>query len=58
MTAIDAAWDIELGEYRDWGDWERTIVNVDTIYVGLDPEHQRLNAVQAFKEMGRYRAHR
>jgi cyclase len=58
MSAIDAAWDIELGEYADWGDWERTIVNVDTIYAGLDPEHARLNAVKAFKEMGRYRAHR
>ena len=58
MSAIDAAWDIELGQYADWGDWERTIVNVDTIYAGLDPAHQRLNAVQAFKEMGRYRAHR
>jgi cyclase len=58
MSAIDAAWDIELGEYADWGDWERTIVNVDTIYAGLDPNHERLNAVKAFKEMGRYRAHR
>jgi glyoxylase-like metal-dependent hydrolase (beta-lactamase superfamily II) len=58
MSVLDAAWDIELGQYADWGDWERTIVNVDTIYAGLDPSHQRLNAVQAFKEMGRYRAHR
>jgi cyclase len=58
MPAIDAAWDIELGEYADWGDRERTIVNVDTIYAGLDPAHRRLDAVQAFKEMGRYRAQR
>lgn len=58
MSAIDAAWDIELGEYAEWGDRERTIVNVDSIYAGLDPDHRRLNAVQAFKEMGRYRAHR
>ncbi len=58
MSSIDAAWDIELGEYADWGDWERTIVNVDSIYAGLDPSHERLNAVKAFKEMGRYRAHR
>ncbi len=58
MSALDAAWDIELGEYADWGDWERTIVNVDSIYAGLDPTHERLNAVKAFREMGRYRAHR
>jgi glyoxylase-like metal-dependent hydrolase (beta-lactamase superfamily II) len=58
MTALDAAWDIDLGPYADWGDRERTVVNVDTIYAGLDPEHQRLNAVEAFKQMGRYRARR
>jgi glyoxylase-like metal-dependent hydrolase (beta-lactamase superfamily II) len=56
MTALDAAWDLELGEYADWGDWERTIVTVDSIYAGLDPDHKRLNAVQAFQEMGRYKA--
>jgi len=56
MTALDAAWDIELGEYADWGDSERTVVTVDSIYAGLDAEHQRLNAVKAFQEMGRYRA--
>lgn len=58
MSAIDAAWDIELGQYADWGDSERTVVNVDGIYAGLDPAHKRLNAVEAFQEMGRYRAHR
>jgi glyoxylase-like metal-dependent hydrolase (beta-lactamase superfamily II) len=58
MSAIDAAWDIDLGEYADWGDRERTVVNVDSIYAGLDPTHPRLNAVEAFKEMGRFRAHR
>lgn len=56
MTALDAAWDIELGEYADWGDSERTVVTVDSIYAGLDAGHQRLNAVKAFQEMGRYRA--
>jgi cyclase len=58
MSAIDAAWDIELGDYAGWGDHERTVVNVDTIYAGLDPAHERMNAVKAFREMGRYRAHR
>ena len=56
MEAIDAAWDLDLGQYGDWGDSERTVVNVDTIYAGLDPAHKKLNAVAAFKEMARYRA--
>ena len=56
MSALDAAWDIELGEYSDWGDSERTVITVDSIYAGLDPDHKRLNAIRAFQEMGRYRA--
>jgi glyoxylase-like metal-dependent hydrolase (beta-lactamase superfamily II) len=56
MSALDAAWDLELGEYAGWGDWERTIVTVDSIYADIDPDHQRLNAIQAFQEMGRYKA--
>jgi glyoxylase-like metal-dependent hydrolase (beta-lactamase superfamily II) len=56
MSALDAAWDIELGEYADWGDSERTVVTVDSIYAGLDPDHKRMNAITAFQEMGRYRA--
>jgi cyclase len=56
MSALDTAWDLELGEYAGWGDWERTIVTVDSIYAALDPNHQRLNAIQAFQEMGRYKA--
>jgi glyoxylase-like metal-dependent hydrolase (beta-lactamase superfamily II) len=58
MTALDAAWDIELGEYADWGDSERTVITVDSIYAGLDPDHRRMNAIKAFQEMGRYRARR
>jgi glyoxylase-like metal-dependent hydrolase (beta-lactamase superfamily II) len=56
MSALDAAWDLDLGEYAEWGDWERTIVTVDSIYADLDPAHPRLNAIQAFQEMGRYKA--
>jgi glyoxylase-like metal-dependent hydrolase (beta-lactamase superfamily II) len=56
MSALEAAWDLELGEYADWGDWERTVVTVDSVYADLDPGHQRLNAIQAFQEMGRYKA--
>jgi glyoxylase-like metal-dependent hydrolase (beta-lactamase superfamily II) len=56
MSAIDAAWDLDLGQYAAWGDSERLVVNVDTLYAGLDPTHEKMNAVQAFREMARYRA--
>ena len=54
----DADGVLQLERYLEWSDRERTVVNVDTIYAGLDPEHKRLNAVEAFKQMGRYRARR
>jgi cyclase len=56
MTVVDAAWDLELGEYADWGAPERIVVNVDAVYAELDPGHTRLNALQSFGAMGRYRA--
>ncbi len=56
MSALDAAWDVELGDYEGWADAERVVVNVDAVYAELDPGHRRINAVDAFREMGRYRA--
>ena len=32
MGAVDAVRDIGLGEFSDWGDPERIVVNVDTLY--------------------------
>ncbi len=32
MSVEDAAFDIDLGEYRDWGDAERLGVNVNSLY--------------------------
>jgi glyoxylase-like metal-dependent hydrolase (beta-lactamase superfamily II) len=58
MPALDAAWDLELGEYGEWSDRERTVVNVDAVYAELDPGHERLDVVIALAEMGRYRYHR
>jgi hypothetical protein len=54
MDVVDAAWDLDLGSYADWGAPERVIVNVDAIYAELDPGHKRLTALQSFGEMGRY----
>jgi cyclase len=58
LSALDAAWDIDLGEYNAWGDRERTVVNVDAIYAELEPGHERMDAISAMREMGRYRAKR
>ena len=32
MTALEAASDIALDKYADWGDPERVVVNVDAVY--------------------------
>ncbi|HEY7135386.1 MAG TPA: MBL fold metallo-hydrolase [Acidimicrobiia bacterium] len=56
MDVVDAAWDLELGPYADWGEPERVVVNVDAVYAELDPGHKRLDALQSFAAMGRYRA--
>ena len=37
MSAREAADDIDLSEFRDWGDPERIVVNVETAYRELDP---------------------
>ena len=56
MDVLAAAWDLELGDYGEWADTERIVVNVDAVYAELDPDHRRMNAVDSFREMGRYRA--
>ena len=37
MSAHDAVYDIDLGEFADWGDSERLVVNVQAVYAELDP---------------------
>jgi glyoxylase-like metal-dependent hydrolase (beta-lactamase superfamily II) len=51
MTAEDAARDIELGSYRDWLDWERVVINVDTVYRDLDPHHPQPDMTSLFRQM-------
>jgi hypothetical protein len=58
MSALDAAFDIELGEYAEWLDSERIVINVDAIFAELVPGHERLDALTMMKELGRYRASR
>ncbi|HEY2438051.1 MAG TPA: MBL fold metallo-hydrolase, partial [Solirubrobacteraceae bacterium] len=54
MAAADAALDIELGEYADWGDPERIVVNVESIYSELDPSYTQPPAPVLLGRMGAY----
>ena len=51
MSARDAAFDIGLGEFADWGDSERIVLNVDAVYRELDPSHEPANIIDSFGAM-------
>ncbi len=55
VGSLEAAFEIDLGPFSDWGDSERIVVTVDTIYGELDPSHEKGDPVALFREMGRYR---
>jgi glyoxylase-like metal-dependent hydrolase (beta-lactamase superfamily II) len=54
MPAAEAALDIELGEFADWGDPERIVVNVESIYSELDPAYELPPAPVLLGRMGAY----
>jgi glyoxylase-like metal-dependent hydrolase (beta-lactamase superfamily II) len=54
VPALEAALDIELGEFSDWRDPERIVVNVDTIYAELDPGHEQASPPELLTRMGTY----
>jgi cyclase len=54
MPAEDAALDIELGPFADWGDQERIVVNVASVYAELDPGYERPPAPVLLARMGAY----
>jgi glyoxylase-like metal-dependent hydrolase (beta-lactamase superfamily II) len=54
MPAMEAALDIDLGEFGDWGDSERIAVNVDSIYAENDPSYERASAPELLTRMGTY----
>jgi cyclase len=56
MGPFEAAMDIDLGEFADWGDPERICINVDSIYRELDPAHEAAAPPELFTRMARYRA--
>jgi cyclase len=58
MEAFEAALDIDLGEFADWGDPERIVVNVDSVYREIDPEREAVPPPELFTRMQKYRARR
>lgn len=51
MSATEAAKDIALGEYADWGDAERLAVNVHSLYREYDPSLPQPDVMALFTEM-------
>ncbi|MCP4228277.1 MAG: MBL fold metallo-hydrolase [Actinomycetia bacterium] len=58
MRADEAARDIELGSYRDWLDWERIVINVDSLYRELDPNHPAPDVMDLFRQMAELKLHK
>jgi cyclase len=54
MSATEAALDIDLGEFAEWRDPERIMVNVDSIYRELDPDHEVAIPPVLLARMGAY----
>ena len=57
MDAWDAARDIALNGFGEWGERGRIAVNVDTVYRSLDPSHQSPGVVEQFKRMAALDSH-
>jgi glyoxylase-like metal-dependent hydrolase (beta-lactamase superfamily II) len=56
MDAEAAADDIDLSDFRDWGDPERIAVNVATLYRELDPSLPEIPVPELFVRMARWAA--
>ena len=56
LDPVQAADDIDLGPYRDWGDAERIAGNVDAAYRELDPSRPVTPVPELFLRMAHWRA--
>ncbi len=52
MSVVDAARDIDPGPYADWGDGERVLINVNTLYRELGARQVVDDVMALFAEMG------
>lgn len=55
LSVRDAAHDIALGGFADWGDAERIAVNVDTLYRGYSGDHSPRDTLALFALMAELR---
>jgi cyclase len=55
MTATEAAFDIALGPYVKWGNAERIVVTVDTLFADFSGEPRPFNPVPLFEQMAKMR---
>ena len=51
MSDWEAACDIALGEFGEWGERGRIAVNVATVYRSLDPTYRSPDVVEMFRRM-------
>ena len=54
MSARDAVNDIELGEFAEWGDSERLVVNVHALYREFDPSYEQPPIPALLVDMAHY----
>jgi cyclase len=50
-TPLQAARELELERWADWGERERLVVNIATIYAELEPDGEPLSPLEAFQQM-------
>ena len=55
MSADEAADDIDISDFADWGDSERIVVNVETLYREFDPSRRPAEPVELFARMAAWR---
>lgn len=51
LSALDAALDIDMTDYDSWGDGERIVVNVSTLYKEFAGDHTPNDAASLFGQM-------
>jgi cyclase len=51
MSPLEAARDISLDRYADWGEAERLVVNVQAVYSELSPGREPANPIELFGQM-------
>ncbi len=56
MTSEEAARDIALGDFREWGEWGRIAVNVDTAYRSFDADYRGVDIFEMFRRMAKLEA--